>query len=72
MNQLLNIAQIIISVLLVITILLQQRSGGLSGVFGGEGATFATRRGAEKYIFIASVILAVLFIVTSIIRLFLV
>lgn len=70
MNQLLSIAQIIISVLLIITILLQQRSGGLSGVFGGEGATFATRRGTEKYIFIASIVLATLFIIVSVIRLF--
>lgn len=61
----LNIAQIIISVLLVTLILLQQRGGGLSPVFGGEGGVYRTRRGIEKSIFIATIILAALFILTA-------
>ena len=68
---LLDIAQILISVLLIGAILLQQRGGGLSGVFGGEGSVYATRRGIEKNIFIATVILACLFIAVSVARLFL-
>ncbi len=68
---LLDIAQIIISVLLMGGVLLQQRGGGLSGVFGGESSVYATRRGIEKNIFVATMILAALFIVTSILRLFL-
>ena len=66
----LDIAQISVSVLLIITILLQQRGGGLSGVFGGEGSVYATRRGIEKGIFVATIVLAVLFIAISILRLF--
>ena len=67
----LDIAQILISILLIAAILFQQRGGGLSGVFGGEGSVYATRRGIEKKIFVATIILATLFIVISVLRLFL-
>lgn len=68
---LLDIVQILVSIILIIVILLQQRGGGLSGVFGGEGSVYATRRGIERGIFIATIILATLFIVISVLRLFL-
>lgn len=68
---LLDIAQIVISAFLIIAILIQQRGGGLSGAFGGEGSVYATRRGIEKKIFITTIVLAVLFIGVSILRLFL-
>ena len=61
----LNIVQVIISILLIILILLQQRGGGLSGVFGGSEGVYRTRRGVEKSIFIATIILAVLFLATA-------
>lgn len=67
----LDIIQIIVSVLLIIVILLQQRGGGLSGVFGGEGSVYATRRGIEKTVFTATIILAALFIIISVVKLFL-
>lgn len=67
---LLDISQIAVSVLLIAAILFQQRGGGLSGVFGGEGSVYATRRGIEKNIFIATIVLAALFVVISVIRLF--
>ena len=67
---LLDITQILVSILLIIAILLQQRGGGLSGVFGGEGSVYSTRRGIEKNIFVATIILAVLFIAVSRARLF--
>ena len=67
---LLDLAQILISALLIIAVLLQQRGGGLSGVFGGESSVYATKRGIEKNIFIATIILATLFMAVSILRLF--
>jgi len=67
----LNIAQIVISVLLVIMILLQQRGGGLSGVFGGEGGVYRTRRGLEKGVFISTIILAILFLATALLHIIL-
>ncbi|MBI2640863.1 MAG: preprotein translocase subunit SecG [Candidatus Sungbacteria bacterium] len=63
-----NIAQVIISVLLVITILLQQRGGGLSPVFGGEGGVYRTRRGVERMIFAATIVLSILFLATAILN----
>ena len=67
----LNILQIIISILLVIMILLQQRGGGLSGVFGGEGGVYRTRRGLEKGVFISTIILAILFLATALLHIIL-
>lgn len=43
-------------------ILLQQQGSGLSGAFGGgESEFYHTKRGAEKFLFIATIVLAVLF-----------
>ena len=57
----LTIFQIIISILLVGAILLQQRGTGLSATFGGEGNVYRTKRGLEKIIFVATIVLAFLF-----------
>lgn len=62
MHNYINIAQIIIAILLSIGILMQQRGGGLSSVFGGDGSLYTTRRGAEKFIFIGTIVLSVLFL----------
>lgn len=64
-----TIAQTVFAVLLIIAVLLQQRGSGLSGTFGGEGSTYSTRRGAEKIIFVATIILAILFVGVSVVRL---
>ena len=60
--------QIILSVLLVLGILLQQSEAGLGGAFGG-GDGFSsghhTKRGAEKFIFTSTIIIAVLFVGVS-------
>jgi len=61
----LNIIQIVIAVLLTIAILMQQRGTGLSSAFGGEGNIYRTKRGLEKSLFILTIILAVLFLVTA-------
>lgn len=61
MNAILPVIQIVISALLVGAILLQQRGTGLSATFGGEGNVYRTKRGLEKVVFIATIVLAVLF-----------
>lgn len=55
--------QIILSILLVGGILLQQTGAGLGGAFGGDNfsAGFHTRRGAEKFLFNATLVIGVLF-----------
>ena len=64
----LNLVQVLISVLLVAAILLQQRGGGLSPVFGGEGGAYRTRRGMEKMVFRATIVLVILFLLTAILN----
>jgi len=63
-----NIAQIAIAAFLVITILLQQRGSEAGGAFGGGGEVYYKKRGAEKILFIATIVLATLFIVLAFIR----
>lgn len=60
-----NILQIVIVLLLIGAILMQRRGGGLSSVFGGDSAVYRTKRGAEKIIFYATIVLAILFFVTA-------
>ena len=71
MHTIISIIQIIVSVLLIIGILMQQRGGGLSTVFGGSGSVYRTRRGVEKVVFIATIILAALFFLTAFLNIYL-
>lgn len=63
--------QIVLSVLLIIAILLQNTGASLGGAFGGDnfGSGFHTRRGLEKTLFHATIILGVLFALTALINL---
>ena len=65
----LTYAHITISALLITAILLQQRGTGLSSTFGGGMMEYSTKRGAEKIIFYATIVLVVLFFGVSIARL---
>lgn len=64
------IAQIVLSILLIGMILLQSKGSGLSGVFGGEGNVYRTKRGAERVIFIATIVVAILFFGVALVNLF--
>lgn len=70
LENILNIAQIIISVLLIAAVLLQAPEGGLSPVFGGGGETFRSRRSVEKFLVVLTIVLAVALAILSIILLF--
>lgn len=59
---------VIIAILLSISILLQHRASGLSATFGGSGATFVQRRGAEKLLYQVSIWLSVAFFALAILR----
>ena len=65
-----NIAQIVVSVLLVAAILLQARGTGLGAAFGGENMIFRTKRGVEKILHTISIILAVIFLGLSLVLIF--
>jgi len=62
MQNIFNIIQIIIACLLTTAIILQQKGVGLSSAFGGEGGVYRVKRGAEKLLFTATIILTVLFL----------
>jgi len=64
--------QVVLSVVLVIAIILQQSGAGLGGAFGGsDNATINhTRRGGEKVLFQATIIIAILFAISIFITLF--
>jgi len=65
----LQIIQIVISILLIIVILLQNRGAGLGSAFGGTGGVYLTKRGLEKKLFAATIVLAVLFFGLSLVGL---
>ncbi len=65
MNEILLYIQVVLSILLVISVLLQQRGSGLSSAFGGDLAGFHTKRGIEKFLTIASAILGAFFIINA-------
>ena len=68
----LAIIQIIVSAALVVLVLLQERSAGLSGIFGGGeggGGFYQTRRGVEKAVFTSTIVLSVVFCGLAILQL---
>ncbi len=71
MEKIIQITTIVVSILLVVGILLQNRGSGLGGIFGGEGNVFRTKRGVEKGIFVATIVMAALFLGLTFSRLFL-
>ena len=62
MRQILQFINIIVMVVLIIVVSLQNKSSGLSNVFGGAGNVVATRRGFEKWLFYATIVLGILFV----------
>ena len=67
MQTYLNVAQIILSVALILVVLLQVRGGGLGGIFGQPDTVYRTKRGVEKTLFQLTIVLTVLFIIISLV-----
>lgn len=64
--------QIVLSVLLVVAILMQKSEAGVGGAFGGSdnfNAGFHSRRGFEQKIFYFTIVVAVLFAISSLLTL---
>ncbi len=61
-------AEIVLALLLIVGIVLQQRGATLGGAFGGDNfaSTFYKRRGAERFLFIATIIIAILLVLAAI------
>ena len=60
-------AEIVLGILLIVGIVLQQRGATLGGAFGGDNfaSTFYKRRGAEKFLFNATIVIAVLLVLSA-------
>ena len=63
--ELIKIGQIVIAILLIVSILLQNRGAGLGGVFGGGGDVYMAKRGFEKKIFNFTIALSIIFLALS-------
>lgn len=70
-NSTLPVIQIILAVLLTVSVLLQQSEAGAGGAFGGSDSvsTWRTRRGFEKFLFFFTVVVGILFIISTIVAL---
>ena len=63
MKNLLEVLEIITAAVLVVTVLLQHRGTGIGGAFGGADLSYRSRRGVEKLLFRATILVAAIFIV---------
>jgi protein translocase SecG subunit len=64
--------QIILSIILIAAILLQQSSSGVGGALGGGDGSglYSTRRGFEKFLFVLTIVIGVIFVASSFIAIF--
>ncbi|MEK7165612.1 MAG: preprotein translocase subunit SecG [Patescibacteria group bacterium] len=69
MKSIILVLQIVISVALISSILLQSKGTGLGTAFGGGNESYRSRRGIEELLHRSSIILAALFFITSILNL---
>ena len=71
-SSLLPYIQIVLAIVLVAAILLQQTGAAMGGAFGGSdnfSSAFHTRRGFERTLFIATIVLAILFALSALLNL---
>lgn len=70
MKQVFFLIQIILGILLILVIIIQQKGGGgLGSAFGADLGFYRTRRGAEKMLFYATIVLSCAFLISAIIGL---
>lgn len=65
MKTVFSVLQIILSVLMIVVVLLQQKGSGIGSAFGGSNSVYTTRRGVDKLLFNATIVISVLFLVVS-------
>ena len=64
----LNIIQLIVSIVLIVVVLMQSKGSNIGAVFGGgDSSIYRTRRGLEKRLFQFTIIIAVVFLLLSIV-----
>ena len=60
------VAQILIAIALIATILFQLRGGGIGGIFGQADSVYRTRRGIESTLFKLTIVLCILLVVFAV------
>jgi len=68
-NLIIFYSQIAVSIILIVLIAMQQRGTALGSAFGGGSEFYSTRRGIQKKLFYSTIVLVTLFIVLSILGL---
>lgn len=66
LSNIISILQLILSILLIVVILLQQKGSGLGAAFGGSSNIYSTKRGIDKTLFQITIAVSVLFLIISI------
>lgn len=69
LHNILTVAQIVVAILLVVSILLQAPEGGLSPVFGGGGEMYRSKRNVEKFLITATITLSLILVIISVLLL---
>lgn len=70
-NEILQIVTLISAILMILSILLQQRGASLGAGFGSTGELYTTRRGIDKSLFEVTIVLAVIFVLSILVGLIL-
>ena len=71
MQNYINIALIIISVLLIVSVIMQSKGAGLGGLTGADtGSVFTARRGVERTLFRLTIVLSAIFFVLVLVQVF--
>lgn len=71
LENVISVLQIILSIALIASILLQSPEGGLSPAFSAGGEMYRSKRNVEKFLVVATIVLAVLLVLLSIGQVFL-
>ena len=66
MQTYLNVVEIVVSAVLIVMLIAQSRGSGFTGTSQDQTTVFRTRRGIEKTLFQATLVLATLFLLVSI------
>jgi preprotein translocase subunit SecG len=71
MDKTISLIQAGVSVLLIVAILLQNRGTGLSQIFGGgaDNSSYQTKRGFDKFLFRATIVLGIIFFASALYQL---
>jgi preprotein translocase subunit SecG len=71
METFLDVGLIITSIALIASVILQSKGGGLGGLVGGDtGGIFSARRGIEKTLFQATIVLSIIFFILAIVTVY--